>query len=125
MLVVVSFTATVHALVRGEITLEQLANAEFYFTCQREHVLTAGLLPFECTWPNKELPSVRRVPSVSLEMVDLAHQQIILDFISLIKKKDDDDLVFWGLQHQPNFIMNLPDDQIVFWGKFGIAKDWK
>lgn len=128
-LVVVSWTNTVHAIRHGLLTLEQIKEADFYFSCKKEHVLTEGLIPYEATWANKQLPTFTnpaKGTSSVLEMVDEPHRQLVADLIALLKQADAEGRIFWQLGNQPEFIEGLPDDTPVFYNRYlGTAKDFK
>lgn len=112
MKIVVSFSITMYHLRCGNLTLEEIANAdtEFFFSCSKHHVLTEGLVPYEATWRNKELPSVHHIKNVDIAHVDPNHQQLVLDLLAILDKADKEGRVHWKIGSQPDFIRSLPAD---------------
>lgn len=53
----ISFTSTLGAYMRGELSLEDLKDGDLLvFSCTRDHVLEEGKIPHEVRWFNKEKP---------------------------------------------------------------------
>ena len=116
MLHVTSMTSTLCALLENKVTIEQLAEANFYFGCQRIHVLRDdGLVPYEATWKNKN----RKIGSSSsegygrtIEQVDADKRPMVLAFIEMIRKADTDNKVQWGTSFQ-RVLETLPEDHLI------------
>ncbi len=120
MLHVFSMTSTLCALFENKITFEQLAEAKFYFGCQRMHVLRDdGLVPYEATWKNKD----RKIGSSAsdgysrpIEHVDEDKRPIVLAFIEMIQKADTENRVRWSYsQHEfrQDILDTLPEDDLI------------
>lgn len=118
--VAISFTATLTAYLRGDITLKHVGESEFRFSCQREHVLrNDGRVPFEATWANTTKLGIHAGSggdtSVPLSAVDDRLQACVNAFLLTIRGADAMGLVQWGCGNQYDILKTLAPEQPVIW----------
>jgi hypothetical protein len=91
-----SLTSTLLEFIRGTITTENIQEGAMFFGAAASHALTPGLIPFEATWANKELPHLYGcdVP-VTLDAVDPENRSKVLQFIELVRAADAGNRVRW------------------------------
>lgn len=113
MVVCIGMSTTLHGYLRGLVEDDHLREACFYFSCNRSHLLGAGL-PFEVTTLNTALP-VRYSGRCTLLHVDPEYRQPILQFLKLMDEADDDGRITWEVGNQLQIVENLPKGTQYFW----------
>lgn len=134
---VVSWTMFVRGVIKGDIPLDELADANFYFSCHRSHVLgdrEDGLVPHEATWQNKVLPSVTSHDKCedtlnvrcNPDTVDPDLFPLVQQILAMIAKADAEGRVRWQIGNQPTLINTFDDDVMVYWyGRAVPASEYK
>jgi hypothetical protein len=140
----VSFTGTLSEFVRGNLTVEEIANATIHFGCHvchvfpleapanypnRDSVDLADLVPMELSWHNDKFGCERasRYDATEIPQADVAPEllKMFREFQGAVQQARDADRCSWQTGNQFATLYKLPlEDEVFFQGRRGTVESF-